>query len=59
MKFDWLRRWQSYPIQFSIRVPFSFPDGSKDLCGRCAVQRQFHRRVTDHAFVERENDKDE
>lgn len=55
MKFNWLRRWHNYPIRFHIRVPFSCPDGSHDLCMRCSVQRQFHRRSSDHAFVEKES----
>ena len=36
-----------------LGVRFSWPDASRDVCLRCATQRQFHG-GEDHKFVERE-----
>lgn len=58
----WSKLWsRSKGMGVVIHIPFGFPDASNDKCqafgGACGLIRKFHRRNSDHRFVEQENRK--
>ncbi len=54
MEWKWLKAVRARDWAISFSVAFNGPLADRDLCRACGKERQFHRRGTDHRFVEKE-----